>query len=94
MDGEKAIQMSIFNVCFKGTFLSESSLLIFLFRAKETHFWLDHKKERNSESAVVNQQNVDNFSSVPQLQLQTFVQAVNNELDVKIPGQAMLRRGV
>ena len=52
MDGEKAIQMSILNVCFKGTFLSESSLN-FLFRAKETHFWLDHKKERNSESAVV-----------------------------------------
>ena len=91
MDGEKATQMSILNVCFKGTFLSESSLLI---RAKETHFWLDHKKERNSESAVVDQQNVDNFSSVPQLQLQTFVQAVNNELDVKLPGQAMLRRGV
>lgn len=53
MDGEKAIQMSILNVCFKGTFLSESSLLIFLFRAKETQFWLDHKKETNSESAVV-----------------------------------------
>ena len=52
MDGEKAIQMDM-NVCFKGTFLSESSLLLFLFRAKETQFWLDHKKETNSESAVV-----------------------------------------